>query len=319
MEEEKIRKVLDSLDTGIIILTKNGNVSFANEFCINNSIVKKEFEGKKFYECIRSLEIIGFISDALERKGSERVVKVSDKEFCIKLISSDPLAFEIRDITEKRRLERLQKEFIAGVSHELSTPITAVRNLLELSLEEEKNEELLRKALERVKDLEKIINTVKLLISLEYRQRGIKESVNLKEVINNVIEDLKESIREKRLKVSLEGEDASILGEREKIYILIKNIIENSVKYNREEGEIHIKLFKENSSVILEVKDTGIGIPENEIPLIFTPFFGGKNRKGLGLGLYICKKIADIYNSEIKINSKEGEGTTVTVKFRASQ
>ncbi len=303
-----MREILDKLSVGLVIVSEDGTISFANSFCKERGIVPQGCEGKKYYEVFKSLELIGFVNDLLEGKGGTLRFELNGSIYEAKALGKT--ALEIQDITQPIKFEKARREFIASVSHELSTPLTAVKGLLEtLMLKDPPDAHILKKVLKRLEDLEKLINSLRFLILLDTSQKVIKDRVSVKALIERILEELNEEIKTKRLTVTVEGGDLHIDTDREKLYILLKNIIENAVRYNKLKGSILIKIEAKRISV----KDTGEGIPKEDIPLIFQPFFGGKNKKGMGLGLAISKKIADFLGADLRISSKEGKGTTVEV------
>ena len=303
-----MREILDKLSVGLVIVSEDGTISFANSFCKERGIVPQGCEGKKYYEVFKSLELIGLVNDLLEGKGGTLRFELNGSIYEAKALGKT--ALEIQDITQPIKFEKARREFIASVSHELSTPLTAVKGLLEtLMLKDPPDAHILKKALKRLEDLEKLINSLRFLILLDTSQKVIKDWVSVRALIERILEELNEEIKTKRLTVTVEGGDLHIDTDREKLYILLKNIIENAVRYNKLKGSILIKIEAKRISV----KDTGEGIPKEDIPLIFQPFFGGKNKKGMGLGLAISKKIADFLGADLRISSEEGKGTTVEI------
>ena len=307
--------ILDRLSVGVVILSEDGSVSFAGRFCRERELVSEECEGKKYYEVFKSLELIGFVNDLLE--GNPKAVEF---EHLGRVYRTSPLgerAFQIEDITDIKRFEKLQKEFIASVSHELSTPLTAVKGLLETALMQGRpSGELLEKALRRLEDLEKLISSLRLLILLESGQRSVRERFSLRSVLGSILEDLREEMERKGLSVELTGEDVEVESDREKLYILLKNLVENAVRYNREGGRVSVRIERDEQGIRILVEDTGEGIPKEDIPLLFQPFFGSRNKKGMGLGLAISKKIADFLGAELRIESEEGRGTVAEILLR---
>ncbi len=309
-----MREILDHLPVGLIILSKDGSVEYANRFCIENALVSRNYEGKKYYEAIRNFGLIGAIREFLDGKSHKAQFEHESKSFRATLISDGTLIIE--DISKEVSLKRIQKEFIATVSHELSTPLTAVKGLLETALfQETPGRELLEKALKRLGDLEKLINSLRFLVILGSGEKPRKERFSLKNLIEEILGDLKEEIIQKKLKVELYTGDAEVESDREKLYILLKNLLENAVKYNRAGGKVSVSVEPSEDRIKILVQDTGEGIPEEEIPLIFQPFFGGKNRKGMGLGLAISKRIADFLGTDLTIKSERGKGTTAEISL----
>ncbi len=310
-----MEKILNSIDLGIVIFNEKEEIVYANDTCLKWGILSSEVKGKKYYEAFKSLELIDMTGKILKGEKRGGKFEYGGRIYRINSIEEVP-AIKIEDITEFVKFERLQREFSASVSHELSTPLSAIKGLLETALmEENPDRKLIEKALKRTQEMERMINALKLLVLIETGGKSKKERVSLRNIIVDVIQDLTERIKEMKVKVKIEGEDLQVITDREKVYILLKNIIENAVKYNRKEGDVFIRILKEGENPVVEVEDTGEGISKEEIPLLFQPFFGGKNKKGMGLGLTISKKIADNLGIQIEIISGEGKGTTVKAVF----
>ncbi|RLJ70955.1 two-component system phosphate regulon sensor histidine kinase PhoR [Hydrogenivirga caldilitoris] len=313
-----MREVLDKVSIGVVILSKKGVVEYANEFCTQRGITPPDYAGRKYYEVMRSLDLIGFVRELLEGKAKPMNFELSGRTFKAVPLENIP-AFQIEDITQLVRFEKLQKEFAASVSHELSTPITAIRGLLETALlDEPPKREFVEKALKRVEGLENLIKALRFLVLLDTRAVLNRERLPLKSLISSVIQDLREEIDTRGVSVEIEGEEVEIESDREKLYVLLKNLIENAVRYNRERGKVLIELERTPNGVEVRIEDTGEGISKEELPLIFQPFVGGKNKKGMGLGLAISKKIANFLGAELEIESEERKGTKVRVSLPES-
>ncbi len=310
-----MREILDLLSVGLVVFSEDGTISFANRFCKERGLVSHDCEGKKYYEALKSLDLIGFVNGLLEGRQQPSVVEISGKTYRLSALGSR--AVQIEDVSELVNFEKLQKEFAASVSHELSTPLTAVKGLLETALlQDTPSREFIKKALRRLEDLEKLITSLRLLVLLDSGQKHEGEKFSLRELVEETLQDLKEEIDKKNLEVTILGKAPQLESDREKVYILLKNIIENAIRYNRKGGKVLIRLEELDQKVKVTVEDTGEGIAKEDIPLLFQPFFGGRNKKGMGLGLAISKKIADLLDAELNIESEEGRGTTVEVVFR---
>ncbi len=310
-----MEKILNSIDLGIVIFNEKEEIVYANDICLKWGILSSYVKGKKYYEAFKSLELIDMVGKILKGEKAGGKFEYGGRVYRVNPIE-EVSAIKIEDITEFVKFEKLQKEFSASVSHELSTPISAIKGLLETALmEENPDRKLIEKALRRAEDMERMINALKLLVLIETGGKSKKEKVSLRNIVADVIQDLSERIREMKVKINIEEEDLEVITDKEKVYILLKNIIENAVKYNRAGGSVFIRIRKEGMNPVVEVEDTGEGIPKEEIPLLFQPFFGGKNKKGMGLGLTISKKIADNLGIKIEIKSGEGKGTTAKCVF----
>ena len=312
-----MESLLNRLNVGVLLLTSEGRIEFVNRFCIERELAVPEFRGKKYYETFRNLKLISLLGEFLAGECTAGEFEHRERHYRVTLSSGEPLLIQIEDITPLREAERLQKEFVASVSHELSTPLTAVRSLLEtVVLSRKPSRELIRKALKRVEEFERLINSVRMLTVLEVERRGAFREVDLGEIIGEVIEDLRPEVEEKRIKVSVSAKGKVALRcDRDKIYILLRNVIENAVRYNREEGRIRIETSEGEGTLTVSVEDTGRGIPPEDLPFICDPFFRRGEGRGLGLGLAISRKIAEFCGGSIAIESRPGVGTKVRITF----
>jgi len=310
-----MESLLNRLNVGVLLLTREGRTEFVNKFCIDRELAVPEFRGKKYYETFRNLKLISLLGEFLAGECTAGEFEHRERHYKVTLSTENPLLIQIEDITPLRKAERLQKEFVAFVSHELSTPLTAVRNLLEaVVLSEKPSPELLRKALKRVEEFERLINSVKMLTVLEAERGRVFREVDIGEIIAEVIEDLKREVEEKRIRISVSAAGkVSVRCDRDKIYILLRNVIENAVRYNREEGRIRIEASRSGGVFIVSVEDTGRGIPAEDLPLICRPFFRKGEGKGLGLGLAISKRIVEFCGGSIAIESEPSVGTKVRI------
>ena len=164
-----------------------------------------------------------------------------------------------------------------------------------------------------------LINDMLDLSRLELERKGVPISLSLRNIANDVIESLSPLANQKSIRFSLDG-DAHIIADREHMIELIKNLTENAVRYNRENGEVHLSISDTDNHVTVSVTDTGIGIPKEHLPRIFERFYRvNKSRSretgGTGLGLSIVKHIAEIYNADITISSEPDIGTNITIVF----
>lgn len=220
-----------------------------------------------------------------------------------------------------------QKRFSASAAHELKTPLaTILVNLEVLELDGRTSPERLEKVLTVVKtNTERMIRLVEDLMRLTSdKNHEMAEEVGLSEVFAITLEELSPLIRKKDLTVSIENTpDISLTGNRVMFYRAMSNLLENAVKYNREHGSISIVTGREDDAVTVKIADTGIGIPEEELPHIFEAFYRVDQSRsravgGAGLGLSLVKDIVEKHGGEIAVKSVAGEGTTFILRFPAA-
>ncbi|GEM_PF-3093761 len=224
---------------------------------------------------------------------------------------------------ELKRLFEAQSKFLADISHELKTPLAIVKgNAAMLSKEVETDSH--KKALELIDqtldNMSVLLNNILALARVDFGEKINKKPM----VLNNLLEEVYDSFgpiaSDKNINLSLESPDESFLIEAECRLIkeLFLNLLSNAIKFTGSGGKITIKLEADANEVRVSIEDTGIGIPEKDLPFIFERFYqvqNGEFKKGIGLGLAICKKIVDIHGGTISAASKVGEGSKFTVVF----
>jgi len=312
-----MESLLDQLVIGILLMDREGRVEFANSFCIERELTARRYEGKRYYETVRSLSLISLLGEFLEGRGSSGEFEHRDRHYRVLCRAGELYLIQIEDITPYRDLERMRREFVASVSHELSTPLAAVRGLLEtMLLSDNPGKELIERAIRRVGEFEDLINSIKLLTLVERGGGEAVGEVRVDEVVEAVLGDLRSEMEEKGLELEVRVEEGvTVRCDREKIYILLRNIIGNAIRYNREGGKVEVAVWRSPEGVKLEVSDTGRGIPRRDLPFIFTPFFRSGEGGGLGLGLAISKRIVEFCRGRIEVESEAGRGTVVRILF----
>ncbi len=218
------------------------------------------------------------------------------------------------------------RQFSADVSHELRTPLTILKGEIELALKSDREPEYYKKtlksSLEEVERLKRIVEDLLFLSKAEAGKITYRlGKVDLLEVILSVINVLSFLIKQKGIKLNINGEPGIyVKGDENLLKQMIYNLIQNAIKYNKDKGEIFIDIIEKDNKVCLRIKDTGYGIPEEHLSKIFNRFYRidksrTRSEGGLGLGLNIVKKIAELHNAEIKVKSKINEGTTFEIEL----
>lgn len=234
----------------------------------------------------------------------------------------------IIDVTAERRNEELKAEFIANASHELKTPITSISGFSELILNDfgdcdDLTKQYIKKIYLEANRMRSIIDELLFLSNLDYQsnQTNLTEIVHLESLINDAVTTYQDMALRQNIKIIVKAKKVNIIGSVSLIRHLIYNLLENAIKYNKENGCVTLTITEETKHINLTISDTGIGIEEKHLNKIFERFFcvsGSRNRLtgGTGLGLTIANKICQVHNATIKVSSIVGEGTTVTVSFK---
>jgi len=231
-------------------------------------------------------------------------------------------AFILEDITPLKTYQRAKKDFVANVSHELKTPISVISSIAETLYMEEEDEfkkRFLERILKRTREMEALVEDLLILAALESKEgKVIWEKVKVPQLVDEVFSSLQEVAEKKNVELQKEIEIETCLCDSHKMETLLKNLVENAIKYNKEGGKVKVAVYPKEGWVVWEVSDTGIGIPKKHLPLIFERFYRvDKSRsreiRGTGLGLSIVKHIALIHGGKVEVESEEGKGSTFRV------
>lgn len=329
-EKEKLNYIIDQMKEGLIIVDDQGNIILINERA-------KEFFSSKSYQRLIDVtilpEIIGCYQKAMLGVETSREIQSENEALFMtsQTISTDwstdnrrAVSLFFSNISEEKKLENAKKDFFANASHELKSPLTSIlgyAQMIEQGFLETKEEvkEALEKIRQEGKRMNDIISEMLDLSRLESESKSEEYKVlSLQEALEHNINLLLTSANEKNIEIRIEGENFSVYLIKEDLDILLKNLLENAIRYNKQNGKVLISLVKEKH--LLSIQDTGIGIPEESLSRIFERFYRvdkSRSRKlgGTGLGLSIVKHICTNERIQIHVASKLDEGTTFTLTF----
>lgn len=238
----------------------------------------------------------------------------------------------LRDITRLKEVERIKSQFVSMVSHELRAPVAAIQSYLDLMLsglagdDPEQRRHMLTRCSERAKALIALVDDLLQLSRMEAGRVARKlEPVALEDVVREVMELFQSQASEKGISMQLHSSCSvpPVLADKEDITRVVTNLVSNAVKYNKEGGRVDLTVSCSDGYVRLDVADTGIGIPEQELPRIWEEFHRVKTPEtrgisGTGLGLSIVKKIVDAHHGHLEVESKVGEGSVFRVYLPAA-
>ena len=270
----------------------------------------------------------------------ELAVKATDMgayDFVPKPFTPQELKASIENITKKiflkRMTQKMNKEgksirfqFLSILSHELKAPLNAIEGYLKMMKEQEAGndirqyEQMIARSLERVKGMRGLIMDLLDLTRIESgkKKRELK-NIGLCSLANAAIDTMRPVAIQKDLEIIVDcPKDLTYYADPEELEIIFNNLISNAIKYNVEKGKVQVDIFIENNALNISIKDSGIGISESEMANLFQEFVRIRNEQtkhitGSGLGLSIVKKITVLYNGNIDVKSRLGEGSTFTV------
>ena len=230
----------------------------------------------------------------------------------------------MKENEEVLNASKVRQEFTSNVSHELKTPLHVISGYAELIKEgivkDSDVKEFGEKIYSEASRMSKLVEDIMKISKLESDKAVEKTQLKLKNIVVAIVDSLMIEADKKNVKFKLSLNDCSIRGNYDSIYSLIFNLVDNAIKYNKTNGKITIKLQEVSNNVILSVKDTGIGIPKEDLDRIFERFYRvdksrSKDSGGTGLGLAIVKHSLIVNNATIKVESELKKGSTFTVTF----
>jgi signal transduction histidine kinase len=217
-----------------------------------------------------------------------------------------------------------QKQFVSNVSHELKTPLAAIRGFSQYLYEGENADKDLKKIyFHLVNESDRLTNLIEELLILSKFDKAASElnveKEDLSELTYGVIQEMRPKAEKREISIETDLENG-VLANVNKILIshAIANILDNAIKYSNVGGHIRVETFDEENSAVIKIRDQGIGIHKNDLPLVQERFYRARNSnntKGSGLGLSLCREIVEKFNGRLIMESEIGIGTTVTLLF----
>ncbi len=332
-DKSQLQSILSSMTEGVLAVDHQGKVLLVNNALSKMFELDAFFYEKAHYEIIRDHDLNQFIREVLSTKEEKRkeisFFYPQERDFMIQstLVERQKenaifAVFVFHDITELKKLERIRKDFVANVSHELKTPLTSIKGFVE-ALQDgaiknpEKSISFLSIISHHTDRMNKIISDLLQLSQIESKEFELKtEPFSLKEVIQEVVFALRSSADQKsqNLKIDVHLPDQKVLGDKYRINQALTNLVDNAIKYTPEKGNIKIQTQDKGNSIEIAVVDDGIGIPKKDLSRIFERFYTidkARSRElgGTGLGLSIVRHIVEAHGSKVSVESEMGKGS----------
>ncbi len=334
-EKHRLNMILRNIPDALFIIDAKGLIALSS-LAARKLFGEIALQGRPFIEVVRNTEFLSLMEQVRrEEKSSSAEIKLDSplEEYCVVQVS--PLFYNERelsgfvaifhDITQLKKLEQTRKDFVANISHEIRTPITAIQGFADTLLEGALDDrEHALKFLQTIKaNSERINSLVEDLMTISKLELGVIKVVKSKVDVNSVVEDVVAVLREKAatknlaLKTELSPEAGTIEADRDRLIQILTNLADNGIKFT-DTGNVTIGDGRENGTRYLFVQDTGIGIASKHLSRLGERFYRvdpgrSRNMGGTGLGLAIVKHLVKAHGWDMQIESTHGKGTRVKI------
>ncbi|MBP3856846.1 MAG: ATP-binding protein [Ruminiclostridium sp.] len=321
----------ENMNEGLVLLNSSGVILSINKAASRLLSASSFCIGKDLLMLNNSPVIQQLLQKAGSGEHAEAVMRLDGTDYSLNAspVFSDGrtvgIALLIFDISEKEKAEQMRREFTANVSHEIKNPLHTISGFAEIMRGGLVKPEDIQNFSGRIySEAQRMILLVDDIIRLSHLDEGAedmaRENVGLMKVVDTVTEQLSAAAAEAKVTVTAAGDDISVFAVPQLVTAVIYNLMDNAVKYNRENGSVSVEIRDCGDYAQITVSDTGIGIPAEHLDRVFERFYRvdksrSKQVGGTGLGLSIVKHSAAALNAEIELESVVNGGTTVTVRL----
>ncbi|MFE5318831.1 two-component system histidine kinase PnpS [Paenibacillus sp. NPDC056579] len=347
-DESRLKSVLENMISGVMMIDREGKIVLLNRSAEDIlGFSTQELLGKKFDEAKQQYEFTQLIQECIDSKEhirdemifyypSERILEINLSPLSIAEDEWAGVLIVLHDITAVRRLERMRSEFVANVSHELKTPIAAVKGFAETLLagamnDKETAKSFLQIIFDESERLNRLIGDILELSKIESKRIPLQFSpVDLHTFVGNCIHVMNTEAKKKSIDLDMQvDEDMYMEADEDRLRQILINLLSNGINYTPEGGKVRVKVepIIEGSSSGMEydkirftISDTGIGIPKKDLPRIFERFYRvdkarSRSSGGTGLGLSIVKHLVELHRGTIRVDSEVGMGTKFIIEL----
>ncbi len=339
-ETQKLSIILKHMDNAVILLDRHGRVTMANKmareiFDIKDAMLHQHnihIMGNSQLDHAIQQTIASDNNTLLQLKtnihDSKRVFQVFLAPITTTEKDNTTVLSVFHDITTLQEMQERQADFVANASHELATPLTAIKGFAETLLDGALEDPALRikfvdiihiEAQRMQRLIHELLQLAK-LTSQEYRQQVELESIDLNSLLHKVKQNLTANATEKNITINIDSstEPLYIMANPDWLKQSLSNLLDNSIKYTLPSGLVTLNCYKKDNKAVLIVEDSGIGIPAKDLPFIFDRFYRvdkarTRNAGGTGLGLSIVKFAIEMHHGQIDVESTINKGTTFTI------
>lgn len=340
-EKEEKETLLSQLPQGALVMDRQERVTFLNSAARNMlSIKETDYLRRPLVSLIRSAHLLDAVR---EKREGEEIGFGPEKTLQLHTIdlrgASGETLYLLQDISRYKHLEKMRRDFVSNVSHEMRTPLASIRSLLEAlekgAMEDkELREDFLHSAIKEVQRLDRLVQDLLDLAKIEETKGKVfRARISLRRLIEEVIQSLVPMAERAGLVIETDLQELELFANEDQMKQVLINLTENAIKYTPSGGKIRIAAFQEVQENIEEtlplyftpgakilVEDTGVGIPREHLHRIFERFYrvdSARSRAlgGTGLGLSIVKNIVEGHGGTITMDSEVGKGTRVVISL----
>lgn len=335
-----LQTMLESIPEGVMAIDDQQRILFANPSIGRLfGIGRVNLAGQRIWEVLRHPRLLEAVSSTLaawnpyntefEIHKPSRMLAFRGR--ALRVESGHGVIIVLQDISELRRLERMRQDFFANVSHELKTPLAAIKAFTETLLDGVEDRDTVTRFLRRIEEqaerLHALVIDMLMLARVESEDHGFDVGpVAMDEAVRACIESFQgeADAKEIDLKADLADDARWILADGEGLSMILSNLVDNALKYTPARGQVLLRTERAAEGIRLHVEDTGIGIPDEDLGRVFERFYRvdkARSRQlgGTGLGLSIVKHLAQTFGGTVSVKSRVSRGSTFTVVFSPSE
>jgi two-component system phosphate regulon sensor histidine kinase PhoR len=332
-EDSRFEQLLRSLTVAIVTLDGRGHIDSINAAAgAIFDFGSRSVHGRAIIEVVPSFDLDRRVREALAGhpsrgripvtvSGATRMLTVAT----IPLDGGDGVLVIASDETRLHELEQTRRDFVSSVSHELRTPLSSINLMIETILATADDQEAIDLFLPQIKrEVDRMVQLVADLLDLARAESGRmrlrREDVDLSSVASNILKTFEPRAAQVGVTLAFRGEPARLDGDPDRLAQVLVNLIDNALRHTPAGGSVTIEVGQDESAATLVVRDTGVGIPYNDLPHIFERFYvversRARESAGTGLGLSIVKQIVEAHGGSVKASSEFGLGATFTCVF----
>jgi len=323
--------ILTGMVEGVLVVSGDGRLQLANRAAQQMLRVDGTAVGRHYLEVIRHPDISAQLTRALGGEDVDaREISLTRDPGRMFLARAAPVAagggggavLVLHDVTDLRRTDQIRRDFVANVSHELRTPLTAIRGYLEALRDDptdtENTERFIDIIWRQTTRMERLVSDLLRLARLDARQEVLERVLcDVRQIFHAVVADLAPSVEAKRQRVVLDvAAECRVPADPAKLHDVIRNLVENAVNYSPDDTEIRLRATRGDGSCLIEVIDSGPGLPAGDLTRVFERFYRvdkSRSRPGTGLGLAIVKHLVELHGGTVVAANRPEGGAVFTV------